>query len=80
MSGVRTPKNFDAAIVAFRCPHPYCSHSFRCTGEEYGNTGTLVCPECGTKTPVDLERLKELHRKQQKMLRLARARLRDLGV
>jgi hypothetical protein len=50
------------------------------TGEDYRTAGTLICPECSAKTPVDLDLLKKLHEKQVKMLRQARNRMRALGV
>ena len=80
MTGIRSPKNFDAALIELGCPSPYCTYRFRHNGEQYKAAGALSCPECGSDVQVDLALLKRLHEKQLKMLRQANARLRSLGI
>jgi len=80
VTGIPITRNFDAAVIALRCPHKPCAHRFMLAGEEYRSAGTLTCPECGGEAPVDLDLLKKLHEKQMKMLRQARSRMRILGI
>ena len=80
VSALPITRNFEAAVIALRCPHRHCAHRFMHTGEGYRTAGLLTCPECGGETPVDLDLLKKLHEKQVKMLRQARNRMRTLGI
>src|SRR5579863_862470 len=80
MTVVRTPKNFDAALIELRCPSRHCTYRFRRNGEQYKTAGALTCPECGSQVEVDLALLKRLHENQLKLLRHAKARLRSLGI
>jgi hypothetical protein len=50
------------------------------TGEAYETAETLVCPECGGETRIDVNHLKTIHERQLKLLRQTRERLRTMGI
>jgi DNA-directed RNA polymerase subunit RPC12/RpoP len=50
-------EDMDSATIEYPCANDACTHRFRYTGKQYKKNRELSCPECGSHTVVNEDKL-----------------------